>query len=498
MTTKVVKGSMWTLAGSVLPLGVSFISTPFIIRFLGAESYGVLLLVGLIPTYFSFADFGMGIASTKFASEAYGQGDRVKEAEFVWTAAAIAAAAAMVIAVPIFIFSRPIVTALNVPEYLLGQASAGLKITSAGFVIGIIASVINSPMLARLRMDLSTVTASGPRIVLALVTPFVLYFGGGILGAVIWSFMVNVCAFAVVFYFSYRLLPSLIRPAIRREHLRPLFRFGAGLVIGGIAAILLVNFEKLALTQMVSVKALAYYSVAFTFAGMATMFSSSMLQTLVPAFSQLLEPHKKSEFDTLFVRGMRMNLIVLLPGVVFLFVIAKPFFTLWAGEDFGRESSLPFYFLLFGLFFNILAYIPSNTITARGRTDIFAKLYWIELVLYAVLVVVLISKFGIVGAAAAWSLRVILDAFVIMWLARRVAGVPFGFVRDSKGILLAAAALLPAIALGGFYDTFSLLVGGVTALCLAVYAVIVWKAVIQVEERNWILLKLKNLPLLRK
>ena len=70
MTTKVVKGSMWTLAGSVAPLAVSFISTPFIIRYLGAESYGVLLLVGLIPAYFSFADFGMGVASTKFAAEA--------------------------------------------------------------------------------------------------------------------------------------------------------------------------------------------------------------------------------------------------------------------------------------------------------------------------------------------------------------------------------------------------------------------------------------------
>ena len=85
MTTKVVKGSMWTLVGSVAPLAVAFISTPFIIRFLGTESYGVLLLVGLIPMYFSFADFGMGVASTKFASEAYGQGDEKKEAQIART-----------------------------------------------------------------------------------------------------------------------------------------------------------------------------------------------------------------------------------------------------------------------------------------------------------------------------------------------------------------------------------------------------------------------------
>src|SRR5687768_3804067 len=117
MTTKVVKGSMWTLGGSVLPLAVSFVSTPFVIRFLGAEGYGVLVLVGLIPTYFAFADFGMGIASTKFASEAYAEGDQVKEGEVVRTAALIALCFSLIFAIPIFIFSHWIVTLFNVPEH---------------------------------------------------------------------------------------------------------------------------------------------------------------------------------------------------------------------------------------------------------------------------------------------------------------------------------------------------------------------------------------------
>src|SRR4029078_2758549 len=90
MTTKVVKGSLWTLGGQVLPMMVSFFATPFVIRFLGSEKYGVLILVGLIPTYFSFADFGMGIASTKFGSEAYGQGDTRQEGAVVRTADFIA------------------------------------------------------------------------------------------------------------------------------------------------------------------------------------------------------------------------------------------------------------------------------------------------------------------------------------------------------------------------------------------------------------------------
>ena len=135
MTTKVVKGSLWTMAGQVLPMAASFISIPFIIRFLGSEAYGVLVLVTLIPSYFIFADFGMNMASTKFGSEAYAEGARRKEGEVVRTAALIAFFSALPVAAGVFIFSFPIVEALQVPEYLQNQASVALKITAATFVL---------------------------------------------------------------------------------------------------------------------------------------------------------------------------------------------------------------------------------------------------------------------------------------------------------------------------------------------------------------------------
>jgi O-antigen/teichoic acid export membrane protein len=492
MTTKVVKGSMWTLGGSVLPLAVSFISTPFIIRFLGSESYGVLLLVGLIPTYFSFADFGMGIASTKFASEAYGQGNEKKEAEVVWTAAAIAAATAMLVALPIFLFSYSIVAILNVPDTLLDQASIALKITSVSFVLGVLGSVLNSPMAARLRMDLNTITGAVPRILLAVITPFIFYLGGDIVDAVWCVFIIGLATFGFVFYFSGRLLPELFRPVINRDLIRPLLKFGSGWILAMIAAMLLVNFEKLALTRMVSVKSLAYYSVAFTFANMAATFSTAMLQSLVPAFSQLLGPGKKREFNGLFVRAMRLNIIFLFPSIAVMAVGAKPFFSLWAGPEFAAESTIPFYFLLAGLLFNVLAYIPHSTITSHGRTDIFARLYWMELAIYVIAVVVLIAYFGIVGAAIAWSFRVALDAFIIMYFARRTSGVPFVFLRRWGVLSLALLTLLPCVLFVIRYDNFSPWVVVITAFCLATYSITIWFGYVELEERVWITTRVAN------
>lgn len=492
MTTKVVKGSMWTLAGSVLPLAVSFISTPFIIRFLGAESYGVLLLVGLIPTYFSFADFGMGIASTKYASEAFGQGDRQKEAQVVWTAAAIALIASSIVAIPVFLFSYPIVRALNVPEHLLTQASIALRIAAAAFVLGILGSVVNSPMLSRLRMDFNTVTQAAPKILLAAITPFILYFGGGIVGAVSWAFVVAAATFVGVLYFSSRLLTELPQPQFNRRLLRPLITFGGAWIVGAFAAVLLVNFEKLVLTRMVSVQALAYYSVAFTFANTATMFAQAMIQSLIPAFAQLLGPERRAEFGALFERGMRLNLMLLLPGLMLMVVIARPFFTLWAGEDFGRESVVPFYILSVGLFFNIAAYLPYSALIARGRTDLFAKLYWVELALYAVAAVVLISYFGIMGAAIAWAFRVLLDTFFVFELARRNDCVDLDSIRSALKLGLAGSALVLPVLMIAFSITGVWLFIAVP-ICLAAYFAIVWRRFVFADEKKWFLGKVRGL-----
>ena len=491
MTTKVVKGSIWTLAGSVVPLAVTFVSTPFIIRFLGAESYGVLLLVGLIPTYFSFADFGMGVASTKFASEVYGQGDRVKEGEIVRSTAAIAFVSSLVVAIPLFLFSQPIIIALNVPEHLHAEASVALKIASASFVLGILSSVLNAPMLARLRMDLNTVTSAFPRIMLAAVTPFIIYYGGGIVGAISWAFIVNLTALAVILYLSGRLLPELFRTSVDREYFRRVIKFGGSWFVAMIAAMLLINLEKLFLTKMVSVKALAYYSVAFTFANMATMFSQAMSQSLVPAFSQLLVPGKRSEFDALFARSIRLTLIWLLPAVMLLFVIAKPFFTIWAGEDFGVNSTLPFYVLLVGLLFNLQATVPYTAIAAVGRTDVFARLYWVELLLYAVGAYVLISNFGIVGAAIAWTLRVLFDAFLMIRLSKKYAGVDFRHLDNVKKIFLAAIALLPA-GFAAALNSYSLWLIALVPMGLAAYSAVVWRMGVDADEKRWLIGKYRN------
>jgi O-antigen/teichoic acid export membrane protein len=243
---------------------------------------------------------------------------------------------------------------------------------------------------------------------------------------------------------------------------------------------------------MVSVKALAYYSVAFTFANMATMFSQAMIQSLIPAFSQLQTPEKRGEFDALFARGIRLNIIWLLPAVMVMFVVAKPFFTIWAGEEFGANSTLPFYVLLIGLFFNLQATVPYISIMAVGRTDVFARLYWIELLVYAAGAFLLINSWGIIGAALAWTLRVFFDAFIIVHFSKKYAGAHFSHIEHLRTLILATVVLIPPVVVA-VVNGYSLFLLGLVPLCVAIYGFVVWKRLIDADEKRWILERYRKL-----
>jgi O-antigen/teichoic acid export membrane protein len=487
MTTKVVKGSIWTFAGQAAPLAASLVATPFIIRLLGAESYGVFVLICLIPTYIVFADLGMGLGSTKFGSEAYARGSGEAEAKVVRTAALIAFLASCPFAAAIFIFSLPILRLLNVPEHLLSDASIALRIVSITVVTNFLNLVINTPQMTRLRMDLNTLVNSGVRIVSLLTIPVVLYLGGGIIGAVTVMLVASVLTLAGHLAVSRMLLRDLLGISINRELIRPLLKFGGPLAVSVIAATLLGNVEKLVLTRVTTVETLAFYSVAFTFATMATLFSSAMGQSLIPAFSQLLTNNTRDQLNNLFSRSLRINILGFIPLLVFLFAIARPFFTIWAGEDFGRESTLPFYVLLLGLLFNLVAYVPYSTLMAAGRTGIFAKLYWLELMPYVFAAAFLTISFGAVGAAAAWSLRVIVDAVLIVWLAKQSVGVSIN-IFHGKGLrfLLLLVVLTPPLLVVGFIGYNSIWLVILYPLCVTIYLLLVWKNFLESEEKVWL------------
>jgi O-antigen/teichoic acid export membrane protein len=106
---------------------------------------------------------------------------------------------------------------------------------------------------------------------------------------------------------------------------------------------------------------------------------------------------------------------------VLLFVtLAQQGLELWLGGDFARHGAVALQWLAVGVLFNSVAQIPFALLQSAGRADLAAKLHLLELPLYLAGVWWLIERYGITGAAMAWTLRSFLDCVGMFLLGRHL------------------------------------------------------------------------------
>ena len=131
------------------------------------------------------------------------------------------------------------------------------------------------------------------------------------------------------------------------------------------------------------------------------------------------------------------------------------------------------------MFFNCLAYVPSNLLIGVGRPDLPAKFHIFELPFYIGIAWFLVARFGVLGAALACSIRVSLDFALLVtaacWLTRTPPRLLAGRdLRRAAGALVALAASLAVLwASTRVFITdaiFTLLLGGVFILAAWHYA----------------------------
>jgi O-antigen/teichoic acid export membrane protein len=484
---RVARGSVWSLAGQVLTLGASFVATPFVTRLLGPDSYGALALINLILAYLAFSDLGMAIASTKFGAEAYARGDRDGEAAVIWTSLLWAFFPSVVLSGTLALFApQLLVNLLHIAPQLQGPAILGVRIGCIAVVARCLYGVMNTPQLVRLRMSLYTSIMVGTSILQVVLVPIVLHFGGGLVGATVVIAATATLTLALHTVASTWLLPALLHFRVRAPLSRPMLVFGLHLVAVNLASVVLTNAEKLVLTRMASVHALAYYSIDYTLAALLMNVPTAVSQTLLPAFSRLQGEDKRHELRDLYRRGVRIALFWLPPALLVVVVAARPFLRLWAGAEYAEQSLTPLVVLLVGMSFSIVGNNAYLLLVACGRSNLVATFYFLEMAPYLAAAALGTHFAQAVGAAAAWSLRAIVDACLMLHAARRRLGTPVGPLGEHRAAYGAALALLLPAALVRLISTSLLIDAAAVAGSLAAYACVMWWRVLSPEERSWL------------
>jgi len=246
---------------------------------------------------------------------------------------------------------------------------------------------------------------------------------------------------AAFFALDFRMYPALKNFSVSFALLPRIFGFGFWVMVSNLVSPLLVYIDRFLIGSLRSVTALAYYAVPYEAVTRLLVIPSSLTMSLFPAFSALSAGNAQEMSHDIFVRSLKFTMVWMGPIILALMTFGGEILQFWLGSEFRTHGSMVLSILALGVFLNALAQIPFTLLHGMGRPDIPAKFHLLELPGYLVIAWFLIGRFGIEGAAAAWSLRVGIDLALLLIAALQASYLPVRLLR-THGLGIAVIALV--------------------------------------------------------
>ena len=409
-----VRGPVFvTLVSLLLPLGLGAFSVPYIVQRLGVERFGVLTLVWGLFGYFSLFDFGIGKALTKRVAESGGD---TREAAVAARAGlllliGIGVVAGLLLAGAYSVLLRSGVLA-DSPENFRAVMwlAAGMPFLLIGIGLrGVLEGLarFNSPAIARVILGVATFGLPVP---LLVVWPTLDVIVIGLVGGRVLSIVTQAWSCRDL------LRRAWAAPSARGET-EGILRFGGWMMVSNLTSPLMVYADRFVIAASVVAAQVAYYTTPFEVVTRLLVLPAAATTVLFPMMARESATGRNRLAARMMLRGMATMFLVLLPLVVMASFFAYEFLAWWLNPEFASFAAGPMILLSWGVLCNSLAQFPFSFLQSTGKVRQIAFLHLCELLLFFSSLPWFLARWGILGAAIAWCLRVALDLLALLALS---------------------------------------------------------------------------------
>ena len=432
------RNTLYNLLGRIAPLGVSLVTVPLYLHAIGEARYGVLAIIWLFTGYFGVFEMGLSRASAYHLARQHDEAPAVRSTTF-WTALWLNLSFGLLGAVVLYAAAQPVFTHFfQMSETMRRSVLASLPWIAAALPLGTLGGVLAGALEARERfayMNLigvfnTALTQIGPLLVAIFISPELTW----LIPAVV---IARAAGLLLQFVGVWRFLPILPSALFDRARARALFTYGGWISISNIVGPMLVTFDRMLIGAMMNVQAVTYYTVPYNLVNRVSILPGALSISLFPRFSRT----ESGKGKQLAERGLHLIMAVMTPITVIGITLLPLFLTHWISPEFSRHGSMAGMILLVGIWINGLAFIPYGLLQGQGRPDITAKLHLLELPFFLLLLWGGIHWLGLPGAALAWSLRVAVDALLLLYFAR--LPLRLGYALPALGMIGLAVVLAP-------------------------------------------------------
>ncbi|ELW9443380.1 flippase [Pluralibacter gergoviae] len=407
----IIKNSIWNLVGYVIPSIIAIPALGFMARKLGAELFGIYTIAIAIVGYAGIFDMGLTRAITR--EIAIFRGDKEERRRIISSATAFLTILSLVGAGCIFLGSGYIAGFLKISTNKFDDINSAIKLLSLSIPLFLVNQLWTSILEGDERFKVvnlqKTVTSSiiaGMPAMFVFISPTFFYAILGLLIARVSS---------LVIVFSLVKKDILISGAkIYAQTLRRLIFFGGWITLSNIISPAMVYFDRLVISNLLGAKHVAFYTGPSEAVSRLGILPAAVGRAIFPRLSYASEPDDiRKNLNISYI----LMVLICAPVVVLGVVFSKSILDIWLGDLYALHSSMILKILLVGFLFNAIAQVPFSAIQSSGKAKLTAILHCIEIVPYFTLLYFLTTSFGLIGVAYAWSVRVIIDCLILIFIS---------------------------------------------------------------------------------
>jgi O-antigen/teichoic acid export membrane protein len=487
----IAKNTIYNLMGYGIPLVFAIAIIPFLIKGLGEERFGILSLAWVVIGYFSFFDFGIGKALTKIIAEKLGQNRTEEITKYFWTAFFLMLAISFIVAIVLLFFVSTIVYKIfTISESIQEETLYTFYILALSIPIVTTTAGIRGLLEAYQKFGIINTIRTFLGVSTFLIPVLCLFFTTSLFWIVVFLIGIRITVWVLYLLQCFKLNKELkSHLGFNSELIKPIFKLSGWMTVSNVTVPLIVYMDRFLIGALISAAAIAYYTTPYEVVSKLLVIPGAITGVLFPTFSANYSTNPEF-IKKIVLRAIKYIFMILFPIVLVIITFSNEGLTLWLGQNFADESTLILQFLAAGVLFNSIAYIPFTFLEGIGRPDITAKLQLAELPIYLFLMWIVIQKAGINGAALVWFLRMIVDALLLFFFAKKNLMINLEMKFKLEHLLFSLVIVVSFLIFlleGTMLKMFYLL------SVLLIFFFLVWRYLLVDDEKQFLVARIKRL-----
>ncbi len=414
------KNIFFIFFGWIVPVVVFFLLTPYLIKNLGNEVFGIFTLINVVTGYVSFINFGFGQAVTKYISK-YKAQKRLDDINKALAVSILFFISIGIFGLFIMYFGATLAVdkVFNISNNLKNSSIIAFKIGSFGFLFNMLTEVLrglcigfNNFFLPNFFRSLRVLLSSF-FMVYAIVNYGSLHYvlAGNVIGQLL-SLIIN-------FVFTLRLFKPL-KFSFDLDLLKDMINYSKY-----VFATKMLNFtlSEIGIVLLGIIKTtidITFYTIPQRLLSRGFEILNRLFEILFPLSSKLDALNKKTDLTKIYFKMVKLQLLIILPIIIVVVFQGKWILATWINYEFAEKCYLVLVISCFSGLISMLTNLPSYYSMGLGYPEYTTKFTFYRFILIMIPIFPLTYFYGYIGVALSMLLGEIQGLFFIFFVPSKI------------------------------------------------------------------------------